>query len=98
MIKKIELEEKIKNGKFIRVECEVLIENDTKQIENIKISGDFFIYPEEQIDEIEKQISGINNRMSKDEIEKRIVDSLKSSEIIGFRENDLIRLITKAIT
>ena len=47
-------EYKVKGGKLIRVK--LTVKGNT--IENVKITGDFFLHPEELIDELEKTLQG----------------------------------------
>jgi lipoate---protein ligase len=74
---------KVSGGKLLKID--VNIENSV--ILDIKITGDFFIYPEEAIFAIEKflinkKINDINEQLSKFLLDKNI-------KIIGFEPSDI---------
>jgi lipoate---protein ligase len=54
----------------------------TKIINSIKITGDFFLYPEESLDELEANLIG--TKLEKDAIKQMIEKSLNYSEAFGF--------------
>ena len=45
---------KVPNGKLVKI----FMEYEGNKITKIKIAGDFFVYPEETIDELEKKLTG----------------------------------------
>ena len=47
---------KVPNGKLLKI----FLEYDKDRITKIKITGDFFIHPEETIDELEKELTGLD--------------------------------------
>lgn len=47
---------KVPNGKLLKI----FLEYEKDKITKIKITGDFFIHPEETIDELEKELTGLN--------------------------------------
>jgi lipoate---protein ligase len=46
---------KVPNGKLLKISLE---KSDDNIITELKIMGDFFVYPEEDIEELEKQLIG----------------------------------------
>ena len=74
---------KVSGGKLLRLQIDI----EENIIINIKINGDFFVYPEESISEIEKFLIGKNVF----EIDGLLQDFLnrKKIEIIGFLPKDL---------
>ncbi|MEM5871326.1 MAG: lipoate protein ligase C-terminal domain-containing protein [Candidatus Aenigmatarchaeota archaeon] len=82
---------KVEGGKLLRIEVE--IENDI--VKQIKITGDFFIHPEEGILLIEKAIKG----SSINEIAKKINEIVKNKNllIIGFEGKDVQNAILNLI-
>ena len=74
---------KVKSGKLLRI----LVSIEGSIIKDIKRTGDFFIYPEEAIFEIEKGLKDSKIENVK-EILDRIIKS-KKIEIIGFSPEDL---------
>ena len=78
------VEKKIKNGKLLRVEFEKKDDRITK----IKITGDFFIYPEESIEKIEKIIISTKQPKLTEELNK-FIDS-NNIHIVGFAVENLV--------
>ncbi len=55
--------QKVKEGKVVKVEVEY-----DEVIKNIRITGDFFLHPEDVLDEIEESIAGSDRTVSEGEI------------------------------
>ena len=84
---------KAPNGKLIRIDASL---KDGK-IENIIIHGDFFIYPEESITEIETILIGV--RADDFLGAKRRLDALisgKKIKLVGLTVDDIIEALKKA--
>lgn len=78
----------IKAGKLIRVRARFR----GKKIESIKITGDFYIYPESSIEALEKELIGTSV-----EDWKKIIDNvLKSCETMGVDAESLYRAVVEA--
>ena len=79
---------KIKGGKLLSLD----IKSHDGIITNALISGDFFLYPEDKITELEHAFEGVKNVK---ELEKR----LKSVDVIitGFDKRDLITLTNEIL-
>ena len=69
-----------KSKKLIKVSLEY--EEDTKIINSVKITGDFFLYPEENLDKLEVNLIG--TKLEKDNIERNVKKCLNESEAFGF--------------
>ncbi len=86
--------QKVKEGKVVKVEVEY-----EDVIENIRITGDFFLHPEDTLEEIEKSIVG----MEKDADVKTIVSNIqkaiaaKDVQMIGISPDSIARLIREAL-
>lgn len=78
-----------KSQKLIKVSLECL--EDTKIIHSIRITGDFFLYPEETLDEIEDKLIGV--RMDKTSIKETIDKCLVHSDAFGFDSESLAEAI-----
>ncbi len=78
---------KVKGGKLIK--CTVKLKEG--RIEEIKISGDFFMHPEEKIEEIEKALKGME--FKKEGIEGKLNEILKDVELIGIDKEDFLEVI-----
>lgn len=69
-----------KSKKLIKISLEY--DEDSKIINSITITGDFFLYPEETLDELEVNLIG--TKLGKDEIKQKIEKCLNGSEAFGF--------------
>ncbi len=81
------IDKKIPGGKLLRVE----FAKDKDRVTYIKITGDFFIYPEKSIEQIEKIILENNLIKLEDKLNEHIVKN--KIQIIGFTISDLINII-----
>ena len=86
--------QKVKEGKVVKVEIEC-----NELIRNIRITGDFFIHPEDILDEIEKSIIGLEGSASIEiitsNINSRIAD--RDVQMIGISPESIALLITEAL-
>jgi len=82
-----------KSKKLIRVFLEYNEYNKT--IHTIKITGDFFVYPEESIEKLEKILIG--SKLEKDIIKQRIEVALKDSETFGFDSESMVEAILRCV-
>jgi lipoate---protein ligase len=69
-----------KSKKLIKVSLEY--NEDSKIINSITITGDFFLYPEETLDELEASLIG--TKLERDAIKQKIEKCLNGSEAFGF--------------
>ena len=79
---------KIPNGKLLKISLEY--NNKNKQILDLRITGDFFAYPEEAIELLEKKLVGIalNEKILKDKIDNIIRKN--KIEFIGLNTDGLV--------
>lgn len=85
----MEIDYKVPNGKLIRVSAKV---KDNK-IKLIRITGDFFLHPEERIFELEKALLGRN--LDKVTLQKTIEKSLAGCEMVGISPEELVNAFLK---
>ncbi|AGB05287.1 hypothetical protein AciM339_1434 [Aciduliprofundum sp. MAR08-339] len=78
----------IKAGKLIRIWARFR----GKKIEGIRITGDFYIYPESAIEDLENELVGTSVEDSKIKIE----NVLKSCETLGIDADSLYRAVVEA--
>ncbi|MFL6328860.1 MAG: lipoate protein ligase C-terminal domain-containing protein [Nitrososphaeraceae archaeon] len=71
-------------------------EENTKIINSIKITGDFFIYPEENLDKLEVNLIG--TKLEKDTIKQKIEECLNYSEAFGFDSESMTNAILGCLT
>jgi len=63
-------------------------------IHSIKITGDFFLHPEETIEQLEQGLCGI--KLEKEDLKNKIQFILKDSEFFGFEIDSLVDVILGA--
>ena len=73
-----------KSKKLIKISLEYA---DSKIISSIRITGDFFLYPEETLDQIEASLIG--TKMDRNSIKETIEKCLSYSEAFGFNSESL---------
>lgn len=71
-------------------------EENNKIINSVRITGDFFLYPEESLDDLEAQLKG--TRLDKDELKKKIDKCLSDSEAFGFDSESVSDAILGCLT
>ncbi len=89
-----EAKKKVAGGKLIEVEVTY-----DEEIESAIISGDFFLHPEEGIEDLEKSLVGLEKDATIEEIKTRLEDAIKRKklELIGFASDDLADLVKDAL-
>ncbi len=77
------------------IEVELCTENN--QLTILKITGDFFIYPEEALEIIEQELLGIS--LDKEQLENKIEGIYKKQQIStpGITIDDWVTVILKAV-
>ena len=85
---------KISGGKLIRVDVVY-----TDQVEQVKITGDFFLHPEELITVLEESLAGTEIPLSEDLLVDRVQSIIKNNDatVIGFSPEDLISVLMDAV-
>ncbi len=87
-------EEKVPNGKMVSVE----VETDAGITTSVKVTGDFFLHPEDTIGAVEKTLTGIAAETDEAEVASRIRDALKGAQLIGATAEDLARIFKRAVS
>lgn len=87
--------EKIKGGKLVRINVEY-----ADRIENVRITGDFFMHPEETLFEIEEALKGVDSKESEATLAERIVRiaAKRKAQLIGIAPEDIARVLRAAIS
>ena len=78
-----------KLGKIVKINLSY--KEESQIIKSIKITGDFFIYPEEVIEELEQGLCGI--KLEKEDLENKMKLILEDSKIFGFDIDSLVKMI-----
>ncbi len=82
---------KVKGGKLVK--CSLSVKNGA--IEHIKFTGDFFMYPEEKIEELEKMLEGVE--CTEEDIKERIAPFFDTVELMGASMEDFVAVVSMAI-
>lgn len=81
-----------KTQKLIKILLEYNDQEDSNKIINsIKITGDFFLYPEESLEYLEAQLKG--TILDRDKLKEKIDICLKGSEAFGFDTESMVAAI-----
>jgi predicted nucleic-acid-binding protein len=68
---------------------------ESMEIKSIKITGDFFLHPEEIIEKLEVSLVGV--KLEKESIKNKIESILKNSEFYGFDVDSLSNAIVDCV-
>lgn len=74
-----------KSKKLIKISLEYI--DDGKVIKSIRITGDFFLYPEEALDQLESLLIGM--KVDRHSIKETIENALQKCEPFGFDSESL---------
>ena len=81
-----------KTQKLIKILLEYNDQEDGKKIINsIKITGDFFLYPEESLEYLEAQLKG--TLLDRYKLKEKIDKCLENSEAFGFDTESMVAAI-----
>lgn len=86
--------QKVKEGKLVKVEVEC-----DRFIKKIKITGDFFLHPEDVLETIEKSILGLGKDAGTEAIASRIHEVVEANDVqmIGLSPESLALVIREAL-
>ena len=86
-----------KTKKLIKILLEYEEDKENNRtINSVRITGDFFLYPEESLDDLETQLIG--TPLHRDELKRRIDKCLNFSEAFGFDSDSLSNAIMGCLT
>ena len=80
---------KVKGGKLVKV----MVKSEGGVIEGVKISGDFFAYPEEGVEEIEKELRGATITNVRSTVER----ATGGIRLVGLSREDLVEMVEKCL-
>ncbi len=86
--------QKVREGKLVKVEVEC-----DEFIRKIKITGDFFLHPEDILEMIEESILGLGKDAGMEEIASRIHEIVEANDVqmIGVSPESLAQVIREAL-
>jgi hypothetical protein len=79
-------EMKVPGGKLVRIK----LDYEGNEITEIKITGDFFVHPEESVDELEKELAG-----SFEDVESKVKRFFVDNEVFGLDEKSMVEVIMR---
>ena len=82
-----------KLDKLVKIELGYL--QESMEIKSIKITGDFFLHPEETIEKLEGSLVGV--KLEKESIKNKIESILKNSEFYGFDVDSISNAIVDCV-
>src|SRR3989344_6061134 len=88
-------EKKVPGGKLVKV----AISFNTQKIESVKITGDFFLHPEDTIINIEKSLKNSRINSTEAELSKKINSaiSLNNAQLLGINAEAIAQTILEAL-
>ena len=78
-----------KLGKIVKIE--LTYKQESQLIQSIRITGDFFVHPEEVIEQLEQGLCGV--KLEKEDLENKIELILKDAQCFGFEIGSLVNVI-----
>ena len=86
--------QKVKEGKVVKVEVEY-----DRVIKNIRITGDFFLHPEDILGKIENSLIGLEKTVSEETITSNInrIIATGDAQMIGISPASIAGLVREAL-
>lgn len=69
---------KVPGGKLLTIE----VDYDDYKVNKVEITGDFFLYPEEKLADIEKLLESLDTTLAKSQVESAIRDYANTNHIL----------------
>lgn len=87
-------EEKVPGGKLLRIKVDY-----SDKIENVQITGDFFLHPEESITKIEESLKGLDKNIAENDMADKISKKMEEEhiEMIGVDAVSIARVLKRAM-
>ena len=86
---------KTPGGKLVRVDFDV----DDNRLRNVVVSGDFFLYPEEVIDDIRAALEGVSADLTETDLAITVAAAIPAgTEWLGSSPNALASAVRRAIS
>lgn len=87
-------ETKVQGGKLVRLQAKV-----NGDVREVRISGDFFLHPEESIERIEEALVGLSRDAGREEIIKRVENVCRIHKVtmLGFTSDAIADLLLEVL-
>jgi len=82
-----------KSKKLIQVQLS--FDDENNEIHSVRITGDFFLYPEDSLELLETNLVGV--KLDRNILKKRIEESLSNSQTFGFDSESLAEAILRCL-
>ena len=82
-----------KSKKLIQVQLS--FDDETNEINSVRITGDFFLYPEDRLELLETNLVGV--KLDRNILKKKIEESLSNSQTFGFDSESLVDAILRCL-
>ena len=88
--------EKVAGGKLVSIELSA----EENVISGVKITGDFFLHPEESISDLESSLVGVKIPFDWIDTEKKLLAVItdKRLELVGVKSGNIISVMQKAVS
>lgn len=87
-------EYKVPGGKLVVVDFDVIAE----RIQNLRITGDFFVFPEDALSAVADALNGTNIHDSAPDMQLRMSQAITAdTELLGFGLIDVVAAIRRAL-
>lgn len=84
---------KVEGGKLLRADLEF-----DNEITDFNLHGDFFVYPDDAVKEIQEAVEGLPVDSSPERMSEQVEHSLSAgTELVGFDSGDVAELVRRAI-
>ncbi len=90
--------EKVPGGKLLRIKVE--FDQETGIIDDVELQGDFFIYPEEFVDDVEQLLVNLDQKDSEESITvalNRLVED-EGAELVGITTEAVSKAFKAALS
>ncbi len=82
-----------KSKKLIQVQLS--FDDEKNEIHSVRITGDFFLYPEDSLELLETNLVGV--KLDRNILKKKIEESLADSQTFGFDSESLAEAILRCL-
>ena len=88
--------EKVVGGKLVSIE----VSAEDNVVSGVKITGDFFLHPEESISDLESSLVGVKIPFDWIDTEKKLLTAItdKRLELVGVKSGNIISVMQKAVS
>lgn len=89
----LQAELKVRGGKLLRIACSI----KESKLDSVKITGDFFLHPEEDLEGLEEELKGVSTDEEAIKMKVKSYFEGRGTMLIGAEPEDFADLIIKAL-